>query len=195
MTAGNVTTKTRPSRFGGARAVGRRDDMASAVAPVSEALIEAARRRAEQSADEGGGRRARRAREGARARPTACWRRLAPTVSSAAERIASLQLAEARRHAHETILAARRRAYETLRSDAIEALVRRSTTTEGRNLADRLSALVEQRLGGVASIRHVEPDPLEVEAESGNRRAAIGPASLVDHVLLSMTEEVDGLWA
>ncbi|MGO9342066.1 MAG: hypothetical protein ACLP6E_06045 [Acidimicrobiales bacterium] len=174
--------------------MGRRDDMASAVAPVSEALIEAARRRAEQTrmrVEEDA--RAELARAHAQAESMLAQAR-ADGVS-AAERIASLQLAEARRHAHETILAARRRAYETLRSDAIEALVRRSTTTEGRNLAHRLSALVEQRLGGVASIRHVEPDPLEVEAESGNRRAAIGPASLVDHVLLSMTEEVAGLWA
>jgi vacuolar-type H+-ATPase subunit E/Vma4 len=174
--------------------VGRADDMASATAPVSEALIEAARRRAEEALA--------RATEDARtelvrahAQAESLLAQARADGTSAAERIAALQLAATRREAHETVLAARRHAYEMLRHDAIEALIRRSSTTEGRNLADRLSALVEERLGGAAAVRPVEPDPLAVEAESGNRRAAIGPTSLVDHVLLSMTEEVERLWA
>ncbi len=174
--------------------MGRRDDMASALAPVYEALIEAARERAEQTRTTAtGDARADLARAHAQAESMLAQARTDGV--SAAERIGSLQLAEARRQAHETVLAARRRVYETLRNETIEALVRCSSTTEGRNLADRLSALVQDRLGGAAAIHHVEPDPLEVEAESGNRRAAIGPTALVDHVLLSMTEEVAGLWA
>jgi vacuolar-type H+-ATPase subunit E/Vma4 len=114
---------------------------------------------------------------------------------SAAQWFASLQLAAARREAHETVLDARRCAYERLRRKAVDALVQRASSTEGRMLAERLSALVAERLGDDASVHRSDPDSLVVEARSGKRRVAIGPASLVDHVLLSMTDEIEGLWA
>jgi len=168
--------------------------MASALEPVSEALVETARLRAEQQrADAIEDVRVELSRAHAEARRLLAEARV--QGASAAGWIASLQLVEARREAREMVLRARRRAYEALRRDAIGALERRANTTEGRMLIDQLSALVEERLGGDASIDRAEHDALVVEARSGNRRAAIGPTMLIDHVLLSMTEQVEGLWA
>jgi len=171
-----------------------REGMVSALEPVSETLIATARQRVEED----------RARvqedmrvELARAHAEAA-RLLAEARAegaSAAEWIASFQLTAARRLARETVLGARRRVYETLRRDAIEALARRTSTTEGQLLVRQLSSLVDERLGGGASVHRVGPDTVTVEAESGNRRMAIGPALLIDHVLLSMAEEIEGLWA
>jgi len=165
-----------------------------ALDPVREALVEMALQRAEQV-------RARAMEESraelarARAEADRLLGQARAEGISAAEWIASLQLAAARREAHETVLHARRRAYERLRREAVDALVQRATSTEGRKLAERLSALVGERLGDDASVHRSGPNSLVVEARSGRRRAAIGPTSLVDHVLLSMTGEIEGLWA
>ncbi len=168
--------------------------MASALEPVSEALVAAARRRAEQQrADAIEDVRIELSRAHAEAHRLVAEARV--QGASAAEWVASLQLVEARRQAREMVLGARRRAYEALRQDAIERLALRARTTEGRMLTDRLSALVEERLGRDVSIDEAERDVLVIEAQSGNRRATIGPTVLIDHVLLSMTEEVEGLWA
>jgi len=168
--------------------------MGSALEPVSEALVAAARLRAEQQrADSIEDVRVELSRAHAEAHRLLAEARV--QGASAAEWVASLQLVEARRQAREMVLGARRQAYEALRQDAIGALALRATTTEGRMLTDRLSALVEARLGRDASFDQAERDVLVVEAQSGNRRAAIGPTMLIDHVLLSMTEEVEALWA
>jgi len=168
--------------------------MASALEPVSEALVATARLAAEQQrADAIEDVRVELSR--ARAEADRLLAEARVQGASAAELVASLQLVEARRQAREMVLGARRRAYEALREDAIGALALRATTTEGRMLADRLSALIEERLGRDTSIDQAERDVLVVEAQSGNRRAAIGPAMLIDHVLLSMAEEIEELWA
>jgi len=173
--------------------------MAPALEPVSDALVETALEHAGQLRDM--------ATEQARTELAAAHAEAERLVAQAraegaeaADWIASLQLAEARREARETVLEARRRAYETLRRQAIEALDRRATTPEGRLLAERLSALVRGRLGPDASqvetsVRGTGHDGLALEAQSGNRRAAIGPRLLVDHVLLSMSKEIEELWA
>ena len=114
--------------------------------------------------------------------------------AGAAGWIAALQLAAARRDAREMVLGARRRVYQSLRREAIDAIEARASTPEGQMLVERLSVLVSERLGGDARVNRTGPGTLAVEAESGLRRAAIGPASLVDYVLSSMTEEVEGLW-
>ncbi|MDR3647863.1 MAG: hypothetical protein P4L20_02130 [Acidimicrobiales bacterium] len=168
--------------------------MASALEPVSEALVEKARLGAEQQlADASEDVRVELSRAHAEARRLLAEARA--QGASAAESVASLQLVEARRDAREMVLRARRRAYEALRHDAIGALERRAKTTEGRMLIDQLSALVEECLGGDAPIDRAEHGALVVEARSGNRRVAIGPTMLIDHVLLSMAEQVEGLWA
>jgi vacuolar-type H+-ATPase subunit E/Vma4 len=190
----NATTSIRSSGSDSSRNAAPRCDITPAVDPVCEALVEIALQHAEQVRA--------RAIEEARAElasaHTEADRLLARARVegiSAAERIASLQLAAARREAHETVLHAQRCAYERLRNEAVDALVHRATSTEGRMLAERLAALVGERLGIDASVHPSGPDPLVVEARSGKRRASIGPASLVDHVLLSMTDEIEGLWA
>jgi len=168
--------------------------MAPALEPVSEALIEEARQRAGKvraSATEDI--RTETARAHAQAERMLVQAKAEGT--SAAAWITSLQLTAARREARETVLGARRSAYEMLRHDAIAALVSRGTTEEGRRLVDRLSALVGERLGDDAPVRKAGADPLVVEVQSGNRRVTIGAASLVDHVLLSMTDKIEGLWA
>ncbi len=168
--------------------------MATALEPVSEALIEAARQRAGKvraSATED----IRTETARAHAQAERILVQAKAEGAAAAAWLSSLQLAAARREAHETVLGARRRAYQMLRHDAIEALRSRGATEEGRRLVDRLSALVGERLGDDAPVHMAGADPLVVEAQFGNRRATIGPASLVDHVLLSMTDEVEGLWA
>lgn len=194
MTGTDATTRTRPSGSATARDAARRYDLTTALDPVGEALVEMALQRAEQVRA--------RATEEARAElartHAEAGRLLAQARAegiSAAEWTASLQLAAARREAHETVLHARRCAYERLRREAVEALVQRAASTEGRMLAERLAALVSERLGDDASVHRSGPDSLVVEARSGTRRAAIEPASLVDHVLLSMTDEIEGLWA
>ena len=58
----------------------------------------------------------------------------------------------------------RRCAYERLRREAVDALVQRATSTEGRRLVERLSALVSERLGDDASVQRSGPDSLVVEA-------------------------------
>ncbi len=194
MIGSSIPTKKRSSRTRAAPSTTGRDDTTSALEPVSEALVATARLRAEQQrADAIEDVRVELSRARAEADRLVAEARV--QGASAAELVASLQLVEARRHAREMVLGARRRAYEALRQDAIGALALRATTTEGRMLADRLSALVEERLGRDASIDQAQRDVLVVEAQSGSRRAAIGPAMLIDHVLLSMTEEVEELWA
>ena len=191
---GSGATRTRSPRSGAAPSVTWRDDMASALEPVSEALVAAARRRAEQQrADAIEDVRVELSRAHAEADRLLAQARV--QGASAAEWVALRQLVEARRQAREMVLGARRRAYEALRQDAVETLTLRATTTEGRMLTDRLSALVEARLGRDASIDEAQRDVLVVDAQSGNRRVAIGPTMLIDHVLLSMTEEVEELWA
>jgi vacuolar-type H+-ATPase subunit E/Vma4 len=115
--------------------------------------------------------------------------------AAAAEWIASRHLAAARREAREIVLGAQRSIYETLRREAIAALARHAGTPEGRMLAGRLSALVDERLGDGAPVHREHPEDLSVEAESGNRRAGIGPSALIDHLLVSTVEEIEGLWA
>lgn len=185
--------------------VGRRHSEASSnswrqalikgLSPVSDTLVEWARRTA---ADEGA-----HAEDDVRldmARVHAEIDRILARARSegaeAAKWIAALQLAAARRQAREMVLGVRQRTYQTLRREAIEALVARASTTEGQMLVDRLSAGVSERLGGDVHINRSGPGALVVEAESesGLRRAAIGPAALVDYVLSSMTEEVEELW-
>jgi len=194
MTGGLPATKVRPNRSRAAKALHRPEDVTSFLEPVSDALLESARRQAEQQLAQ--------AIEDARgelSRARAEAERLVAEAqaqgASAAEWIASLQLAEVRREARETILGARRRAYETLRRKALAALEERQGTPEGLMLVDWLSSMVNDRLGGGASVRRAGTDFLDLEAQSGNRRITVGPTLLVDHVLLSMTRELEELWA
>jgi vacuolar-type H+-ATPase subunit E/Vma4 len=179
-----------------ARRTGRPDTgpaLEQALAPVVDALILTAEARAAAAHAE--------AREAARieltraraeARQLLAEARAEGTKAAVQEGVARVALA--RREALGIVLAARRVAYETLRQDAVEALVRHSATPEGRLLAERLLALVGERVGPGASVQLVERDGLEAQAECGNRRAALGPDALVDQVLASLATEVGVLW-
>ena len=167
--------------------------LARDLAPVSEALLETARLRALQVREN--------AEDDARAEQARALVEVDRVVTQArsrgewaAQRITSLELAAARREAHEMVLDARRRAYESLRNGAVEALVRFSSTPEGRVLVELLSQLVVGRLGAGASLGAGRSDAMLVRAESGNRRCAVSADMLVDEALRSMPEKVEALW-
>lgn len=167
--------------------------MRAALAPVADALHVRARARAHEELV--------RSEEDARAVVMRAREQAARMVSdakaeglAAAERSASTQLALARRAARAMVLAAHRRAYDELRSAALDELLARSTTREGRMLAERMRALVRERLGGATPIRMVALGTFEVAAESGNRLASMEPSALIDEVLASRADEINALW-
>jgi len=193
-------TETRAKAATGLRrlSAGRSDTgratMEAALVPVVDALLATARARAVTQRAE--------ADEDARtelAEHRAAAERLVAEARAdgtrAAQQRAAAQLATARRQAEEMILAARRRAYETLRREAVEALVRQGGTAEGRLLGRRLVALVQDRVGASMPVHQVGPGGLTAVAESGNRRATLGPPALVDQVLGSLADEIEALWA
>lgn len=168
--------------------------MVAYLRPVSDALVSSARRSADEliSASDADA-----LSELTRARAEAD-RLVAEARSqgeSAARWMAELQLAEARRQAREMILGARRRAYETLRRESLAALERHARTPEGRKLAERLESVVGDRIGAGASVSRTGSEFYGFEARSHDRRAVVGPMLLVDHVIMSMTDEVQELWA
>ncbi len=61
-------------------------------------------------------------------------------------------------------------------------------------LAERMRALVSERVGGAAPIRVVEAGAFELTAESGNRLASMEPSELIDEVLASRADEINALW-
>lgn len=115
--------------------------------------------------------------------------------TEAATATASSQLTMARRDTREAILAARRRAYERLRDGAVEALVHQAATPEGRRLAERLRALVRDRVGASASVHSAGPGSLGAVAELGNRRAELEPGELIDQAFKSLGAGIEALWA
>jgi len=113
----------------------------------------------------------------------------------AAEQRAARQLAGARREAREVVLAARRAAYETLRRQAIEALERHGATPAGRQLGELLETMARARVGTQCTVSRSGRGALGVLATSDHRRAAIGPATLVDWALQARATQVESLWA
>ena len=87
-------------------------------------------------------------------------------------------------------------AYETLRDGAVAALVRQAATPEGRRLAERLQALVRDRVGAVGVGAQRGPGQL---GGGGRVPATGGPSSsrraLVDQALESLGAEIEALWA
>jgi hypothetical protein len=168
-------------------------DTGTALAPVARALLAAAeaRARAEHAA----------ADEDVRAelgRAHADAERLLAEAREEGRRagghVAAALLVVARREARSTVLAARRRAYETLEHSAVEALVERAGTDEGRQLAQRMEELVRDRIGGSAPRPSAGTGGLVTVAELGNRRASLGPSDLVDLALASMADQIETLW-
>jgi vacuolar-type H+-ATPase subunit E/Vma4 len=168
--------------------------MEAPLAPVVDALVAAAveRARATRAAADADAQ-AELARAGEEAKRLLDEARTDGATAAAAA--ATSQLTMARREARETVLAARRLAYETLRGHAVAALVHEAATPEGRRLAERLVALVRDRVGASASAHRAGPGNFGAVAESGNRRAAVGPAELVDQALESLGAGIEALWA
>jgi vacuolar-type H+-ATPase subunit E/Vma4 len=168
--------------------------MQASLVPVADAIVDAALARAQATrsvaAEDARAELARARQEAARILDEA---RSDGTAAAAAT--AASQLTIARREARETVLAARRRAYETLRGGAVTALVQQAATPDGRRLAGRLQALVRDRVGASASVHAAGPGNLGAVAESGNRRAELEPAELVDQALESLGARIAALWA
>ena len=78
---------------------------------------------------------------------------------------------------------------------AVEALVLQASSPDGRRLAERLLALVRERVGASASVHAAGPGNLGAVAESGNRRAELEPGELVDQALESLGAGIEALWA
>lgn len=169
-------------------------DMADALEPVTRALLLAAQARADDL----------RARTDievrdevseARARARGIVDEARAEGERAAEWISGSRLSAARREARNMVLAARRRAFEKLRHRAVDDLARRAESPEGQMLSARLSELIGERLGGGAKVKAEGGSSLELAAESGSRRASIGPGDLVDQVLSSMSAAVEEMWS
>ena len=189
-----AVTEPRPPRTRKAPSDPEQAALDAALAPVVEAIMDMAQTRAQAiRADAAAATRAELARVHVEAERILDDARADAAAAAAAT--AASQLTMARREARETVLAARRRAYETLREVAVATLVQRSATPEGRQLAARLQTLVCERVGTSASVHAGGPGNLGVVAESGNRRAEVGPAGLVDQAVESLGTEIEALWA
>ncbi|HUI03191.1 MAG TPA: hypothetical protein VLZ77_06600 [Acidimicrobiales bacterium] len=168
--------------------------VAAALVPVVDALAGAARTRADAlaaAAERDAATEVGRARREA-ARIVGAAR---ASGARAAEQRAALQRAAARRDARQAVLAARRASYETLRRRAVEALERQGATPAGRELGELLEAMARARVGPVSAVSRAGPGALGVEATSDHRRAAIGPAALVDWALQALADGVESLWS
>lgn len=168
--------------------------VATAVAPVGEALLDDARRHAataSAAAEHDAEAELARARDEA----SAILDEARADGARAAAQRADAEVAAAHREARGVVLAARREAYLTVRRRALEALAQRGGTPEGRRLGDLLEALARERVGPTPTVRRSGPGDLDVVAASGNRRAAIGPAELVDRSLRVLADQVATLWA
>ncbi len=189
-----AATLPSPPRGRTTRAERERAAMEASLVPVVDAILGAATARAEATrAAAAADARAELARARDEATRTLDEARAEGIEASAAT--AAAQLTTARREARETVLAARRRAYETLRDGAVEALVLQASSPDGRRLAERLLALVRERVGASASVHAAGPGNLGAVAESGNRRAELEPGELVDQALESLGAGIEALWA
>jgi len=189
-----TATAPGPTRARGTRAERERAAIAASLAPVIDAITDAAQARAQAiqaaAAADADAELARARREASRILDAA---RAAGTAAAATT--AASQLTVARRQARECVLVARRQAYEMLRDGALAALVRRASTPDGRRLAERLQTLVRDRVGASASVHRAGPGNLGAIAESGNRRAELEPEELVDRALESLGAGIEALWA
>ncbi len=112
----------------------------------------------------------------------------------AAERVRATQHALARRQAREMVLTARRQAFETLRTVALDELAAYAGTREGRRLSDMVTAAVCERAGTSVAAHPAELGAFGALAESVDRRASLGSASLIDAVIDRMPEAIETLW-
>lgn len=189
-----MTGQPRPAgRGAGLLAHRRGPQIGAAVEPVAASLVGSAETRAQRIRDC-----ARAGAEATVAGALAEAERLLAAAradgADAAAREAARQLVDARRRSRDVVLAARRLAYEALRQSAVEELARQAATPGGQWIGERLAQLVTSRAGERASVSRAGPGGLEVVAEAGNRRVAIGPVELVDQALQSMPDEVEALW-
>lgn len=113
----------------------------------------------------------------------------------AASQVAAHELVEARQRARGLVLAARRRAYETFRRRVVEAVQQEAAAPGGQWIGERMEEMVRARVGGPSSSQRTGRALLTAVAESGSRRAVLGPEDLVDQALESMSAEIEGLWA
>jgi len=167
--------------------------MAASLAPVVGALFDSARRRA-QAASAAAARDVHSELERAHSEAARILGEARADGARAAAQRADVQLAAVHREAREVILTARRTAYDTLRRRVIEALERQGATPAGRQLGVLLETLARERVGAPSSVRRTGPGALSVQATAGNRRAAIGPAELVDAAFRALSSEVESLW-
>jgi len=164
-----------------------------ALSPVTEALFESARSRADELAAA--------AESDARAELERAWTEAERILEGAraegrdtATHRVNLQLAAARREARGTVLAARRRAYDELRRQCLESLEGQAATPQGTRLSAFLGSLVHERVGESADVVRLGPGSLGVRATLRNRGAQVGPEVLVDTVLRTLGSEVESLW-
>jgi len=111
-----------------------------------------------------------------------------------AQKVAEQRLAVARDEAHAVVLAARRHAYEEVRAAALVELAACAGTPRADALRDRLEALVSSRLGDDVAVGSMPAEGIWASAEKTGRRCVVTAEALVDQVLASHADDVEGLW-
>jgi vacuolar-type H+-ATPase subunit E/Vma4 len=167
--------------------------MLTALAPVIDALLHAARTNAAHcvSAAEAD---AAAQLEQARAEAAAILAQAKADGEAAAEHASAAAVIAAGREGRETILAAHRRAYELLRRGMFEELTRRADSPAGAALLARLEALVRARLGPDATISRLAAPRIGISATDGKRHVELTADPFVERELAAFGDRIEELW-
>ncbi len=168
--------------------------LATALAPVAQALLDAAHARAAAleaavAAEAGEDERT------ALAEAHAVIDQARRDGEAVAERAAARTMTEARRTARERTLHAQRTALDTVRAGIRAELLRRRESGPVRSLIATLTDRARAALGAGAAIRPLTGDRLGVVADDGNRHLELELDDLVDRELEQQAERVREVWA
>ena len=166
---------------------------AAQLAPVAEALLDAARERA-AALEEAAATQVREREQAAQAEANAIIDQARRDGEAVAERAAARMLNEARRSARELALHAQRAAYDAVRSEVRTAVLRRRDTDPVRTLLATLTDRARVALGSDAVVQTLAGDRLGVVADAGDRHLELDLDDVVDQELERAGERVLGIW-
>ncbi len=163
------------------------------LAPLADALADAARADAEKRLQDARDRAAA-IREDADARAKAVLAKAAAEGEAAAERQSARRLVEAKRQARRRVLEARRRAYDALLEAAVAAAVELRGRPEHAALQERLAGAATAALGADATVERDPGGRGGVVARSDGRSLDLTLPVLARRCLGAMGKEVVRLW-